>query len=73
MNPKERKENRGPAVTDGKERPKPPRRYRRPGPRRHREERSDAATPGAVRRPTTPGLLRFARNGDCGSTKRNLL
>jgi hopene-associated glycosyltransferase HpnB len=36
---------------------------------RHREERGDAAIPGIVRRPTTPGLLRFARNDDRGSTQ----
>jgi peptide/nickel transport system ATP-binding protein len=34
---------------------------------RHREERSDAAIQGAVGGPTTPGLLRFARNDDPGS------
>ncbi|HEY5203932.1 MAG TPA: oligopeptide/dipeptide ABC transporter ATP-binding protein [Roseiarcus sp.] len=31
---------------------------------RHREERSDAAIQGAVGRPETPGLLRFARNDE---------
>ena len=36
---------------------------------RHREERSDVAIQGAVGRPTTPGLLRFARNDDRGSTQ----
>ena len=36
------------------------------GSNRHREERSDAAIRGAVRRLTIPGLLRFARNDDCG-------
>jgi hypothetical protein len=35
---------------------------------RHREERSDAAIQGAVGPPTTPGLLRFARNDEGGST-----
>jgi hypothetical protein len=35
---------------------------------RHREERSDAAIQGR-RRPTTPGLLRLARNDDRGSTQ----
>src|SRR5580704_1871446 len=34
------------------------------GRNRHREERSDAAIQRAVGRPTTPGLLRFARNDD---------
>jgi protein involved in polysaccharide export with SLBB domain len=36
---------------------------------RHREERSDAAIQGAVRRPTTPGWLRLASNDDRGSTQ----
>jgi uncharacterized protein YndB with AHSA1/START domain len=39
------------------------------GRNRHRDERSDAAiqeSPGARR---SPGLLRFARNDDCGSTQ----
>jgi hypothetical protein len=36
---------------------------------RHREERSDAAIQRAGGRPTTPGLLRFARNDDRGSTQ----
>jgi len=39
------------------------------GSNRHREERSDAAiqeSPGARR---SPGLLRFARNDDCGSSR----
>ena len=35
---------------------------------RHREERSDVAIQGDVERSTTPGLLRFARNDDRGST-----
>jgi hopene-associated glycosyltransferase HpnB len=39
------------------------------GSNRHREERSDAAIQGVVRRLTTPGLLRFARNDDRGSTR----
>ena len=33
---------------------------------RHREERSDVAIQGAAGRPTTPGLLRFARNVELG-------
>ena len=36
---------------------------------RHREERSDAAIQRVVARPTTPGLLRFARNDDRSSTQ----
>jgi Putative DNA-binding domain len=36
---------------------------------RHREERSDAAIQTAGVRPTTPGLLRFARNDDGGPTE----
>ena len=36
---------------------------------RHREERSDAAIQTTVECPTTPGLLRSARNDDRGSTQ----
>jgi Putative DNA-binding domain len=38
------------------------------GRNRHREERSDAAIQRAIERPTTTGLLRFARNDDHSST-----
>jgi hypothetical protein len=39
------------------------------GRNRHREERSDAAIQRTVGHPTTPGLLRFARNDDRSSTQ----
>src|SRR3984957_12547887 len=40
------------------------------GSNRHREEAEGRpGDPGAVRRPATPGLLRFARNEDPGSTQ----
>jgi peptide/nickel transport system ATP-binding protein len=37
---------------------------------RHGEERSDAAIQAAVERPTTPGLLRFARNDERDSIRQ---
>jgi len=39
------------------------------GPNRHREERSDAAIQESQGAPRSPGLLRFARNDDCGSSQ----